>query len=447
MKDVQCDRTIKTMERMRVRSTAAGPDFTGRMEKQAMVKQGSDRHYGRPCNMKPTGYLTFLILFCWMSAVFSCSTPPQSDLVPDDTSGVTTDEIRIGASLALEGHAGYLGTQMLQGAMSYILHINARGGIHGRKIRLTALDDGYDPTRCLYNTQQLILEEQVFALFCYVGTPTTVRIIPLVNEAKIPLVGMFTGANRLRSPVNPYLINIRSSYYQETQAAVDYMVKTKGFDRVAVFYQYDEYGFDGLRGTELALQKYGLIPVAKGSYVRGTLDVAAGLETIMASRAQAVVMIGTYDPCAKFIILARQSGFSPLFHNVSFVGSKELARRLGHDGEGVIVSQVVPPPTLDPGNPPLPGIADYVRLLASYYPETRPSFVGLEGYLNARVLCEGLNRAGRNLTRKQFLQAIASIDNFDPGIMNPVSFGTREYQGLNHVYLTVIKDGDLVLIK
>jgi len=336
---------------------------------------------------------------------------------------------------------------MLQGAMSYILHINSQGGIHGRKINLTALDDGYDPTRCLYNTQQLILEEQVFALFCYVGTPTTVRIIPLVNEAKIPLVGMFTGANRLRSPSNPFLINIRASYYQETQAAVDYMVKTKGFDRVAVFYQYDEYGFDGLRGTELALQKYGLIPVAKGSYVRGTLDVEAGLETIMASRAQAVVMIGTYDPCAKFIILARQNGFFPLFHNVSFVGSKELARRLGHDGEGVIVSQVVPPPTLTPEPSPLPGVAEYIRLLASHYPDTRPSFVGLEGYMNARILCEGIERAGRDLTREQFLQAIASIDDYDPGILNPVSFGTREYQGLNHVYLTVIKDGDLVLIK
>lgn len=397
--------------------------------------------------MNPGRYVTFLLLFCCMSACFSCTAPPRNDLVSDNSSGVTTDEIRIGSSLALKGHAGYLGTQMLQGAMSYILHINNQGGIHGRKIRLTALDDGYDPTRCLYNTQKLILEEEVFALFCYVGTPTTVRIIPLVNEAKIPLVGMFTGANRLRSPVNPLLINIRASYYQETRAAVDYMVQTKGFDRVAVFYQYDEYGFDGLRGTELALKKYGLIPVAKGSYVRGTLDVEAGLEKIMASNPQAVVMIGTYDPCAKFIVLARHQGLSPLFHNVSFVGSKELARRLGNDGEGVIVSQVVPPPTLDTKNAPLPGVAEYVRLLAFYYPETRPSFVGLEGYLNARILCEGLKRAGRNLTRKQFLQAIASLDDYDPGIQNPVSFGTREYQGLNHVYLSVIKDGDLVLIE
>lgn len=386
--------------------------------------------------------------FLWVMGICcSCSTPPQSDLLTDNASGVREDEIIIGSSLALGGHAGYLGTQMLQGAMSYIRHINDSGGIHGRQIRLIVMDDGYDPARCLYNTQQLILENQVFALFCYVGTPTTVRIIPLVNEAKIPLVGMFTGAHRLREPVSPYLINIRASYYKEIQAAVDFMVRHKAFDKVAVFYQYDEYGFDGLRGAEIALKKYGLVPVAKGSYVRGTLDVEAGLEKIIQSRAQAVVMIGTYDSCSKFITLARAKGFSPLFHNVSFVGSKELARRLGQTGEGVLVTQVVPPPTPDDSASPLPGVQEYNRLLESYYPGTRPSFVGLEGYLNARVLAEALQRAGRDLTRKKFIRAIESIDSFDLGIQNPLSFGPHDYQGLNHVYFTVITSGELVLFR
>jgi branched-chain amino acid transport system substrate-binding protein len=284
----------------------------------------------------------WIVLICLV--VLGCDEGENSLSLKENRTGITTDEIRIGSSLALGGHAGYLGSQMLHGAKAYINQINDTGGIHGRKINLIALDDGYDPTRCLYNTQQLILEEKVFALFCYVGTPTVVRIIPLVNEAKIPLVGMFTGANRLREPINRYLINIRASYYQETKAVVDFFVQTMKLDKVAVFYQYDEYGFDGLRGTEIALKPYGLIPVAKGSYVRGTLDVAAGLDKIIESNAQAVVMIGTYDSCARFIQLARDQNFSPLFHNVSFVGSKELARRLGPIGEGVLVTQVVPPP-------------------------------------------------------------------------------------------------------
>ncbi len=388
----------------------------------------------------------FLFLFL-CSFLASCKSSENSSNPPENRTGISKNEILIGSSLALGGHAGYLGTQTLQGALSYIKHINETGGINNRKIRIIAKDDGYDPARCLYNTQQLILKDKVFLLFCYVGTPTTVRIIPLVNEAKIPLVGMFTGASRLRHPVNPYLINIRASYYQETRAAVDMIVKKKKLTKVAVFYQYDEYGFDGLRGTEIALQKYNLIPVAKGTYIRGTLDVEKGLDNIIASNAQAVIMIGTYDACAKFIRLADKRHFCPLFHNVSFVGSKELARRLGKTGENVIVTQVVPPPTVKDSGHSLPGVKNYIKLLLKYYPDSKPSFVGLEGYIDAVILVEGLKRAGPDITREKFIAAIESINNFDIGISNPISFGQNDYQGLDKVYYTKIKNGKLVLIK
>lgn len=388
-----------------------------------------------------------MVIVLFIMSTFSCASPPDSPTPREDSTGITEKEILIGSSLALEGHAGYLGTQMLQGAMSYIHHINDTGGIHGRLIKVIALDDSYDPALCLYNTQQLISREKVFSLFCYVGTPTTVRIIPLVNEVHIPLVGMFTGSNRLRQPPSRYLINIRASYYQETAAAVDLIVKEKKLKRVAVFYQYDEYGFDGLRGTEIALKKYGLIPVAKGSYIRGTLDVEAGLEKIIQSDAQAVVMIGTYDPCAKFINLSRKRNYHPLFHNVSFVGSKELARRLGPAGEGVIVTQVVPPPKLTEDSRPLAGVKEYISLLSRFYPESLPSFVGLEGYLNAKILTEGLKRAGKNITREKFIRAIETIDRYDTGIENLISFGKNDYQGLDNVYYTMIRDGELVLIR
>ncbi len=386
---------------------------------------------------------TILLVFVFNG----CTRTDPSNLVKEDRTGIKDDKILIGSSLALGGHAGYLGTQTLQGAMSYINDINEKGGVHGRKINFIALDDQYNPPQCLYNTQKLILEEQVFALSCYVGTPTTVRIISLVNEAKIPLVGMFTGANRLRSPVNRYLINIRASYYQETQAAVDFIVNTKKLDKVAVFFQYDEYGFDGLRGTEIALKKYGLLPVAKGSYIRGTRDVEEGLDKIIQSNAQAVVMIGTYDSCATFINSAKERNFSPLFHNVSFVGSTELARRLGSNGEGVLVTQVVPRPVLNPEEKALPGVKEYIFLLNTYYPEAEPSFIGLEGYLNARILIEGLKRSGRDITREKFITAIESISNFDLGIKNLLSFGNNDYQGLDDVYYTEIKNGELVQIR
>lgn len=356
--------------------------------------------------------------------------------------GVTEDAIVLGSSLALSGHASYLGTQTLRGAMCYLMQVNEEGGVHGRKIRIVSYDDSYDPPSCLANTQKLIVEDQVFALFCYVGTPTTVKILPMVEDAKIPLLGMFTGANALREPFNRSVVNIRASYYQETAAAVRHLVKDLGKKRIAVFYQYDAYGFDGLTGAELALKEFGLEPVARGSYVRGTADVEEGLARIEESRAEAVVMIGTYDPCARFIQQATQSGFTPIFYTVSFVGAEELARRLGPDpGAVVIMSQVVPP-TEAPGNRPAPlGAEEYVRLLAKYFPDERPNSVGLEGYFNARVLVEGLKRAGRNLTREGFITAIESMRDFELSPGQSVSFSPQNHQGMERVYFTRL-EGD-----
>ncbi len=332
--------------------------------------------------------------------------------------------------------------------MCYLNHVNAQGGIHGRTIKVIALDDSYDPPRCLANTQKLIIEDRVFALFCYVGTPTTVRILPLIEEVHIPLLGMFTGANALRDPFDRYLINIRASYYQETSAAASHLVNDLGIRNIAVFYQYDTYGFDGLTGTELALKGFGLAPVAGGSYARGTLDVEEGLKKIMSSRAEAVVMVGTYDPCAKFIRLAHEKGFHPVFYLVSFVGADELARRLAnHQDITVIMSQVVPPPDRNDPSPLLTGEIGYVTLLERYYPGDQPNYVGLEGYINARVLVEGLERAGPDLTREGFIDAIESIRDFSLGPGINIAFSPSDRQGLDRVYFTRLENGQFSLIK
>lgn len=388
----------------------------------------------------------FPLIICFLYLMISCETETSHDSSLLETPGITDSEILIGSSLALGGHAGYLGTQTLHGAMAYLNHVNEKGGIHNRKIRVIAYDDGYDPPKCVANTQKLIIEDNVFALFCYVGTPTTVKIIPMVSEARIPLVGMFTGANALRDPLNRYLINVRASYYQETGAAVRHMVEDLDINKIAVFYQYDAYGFDGLRGTELALKRFNLVPVAKGSYIRGTVSVEEGLNKIIDAGAKAVVMIGTYEPCAKFIKLSRSKNFNPVFYNVSFVGADELARRLGPEGEGVLVTQVVPPPELPITKTLLWGAKEYAELLKRYYPNDEPNFVGLEGYINAKVLVEGLRRAGREIDRERFIDAIESIRNYDLGISNSLSFSPTDHQGLERVYFTRIYKGKFELI-
>ena len=359
------------------------------------------------------------------------------------TPGVTPNEIVIGSSLALGGHASFLGTQYLHGAMCLIKEINSEGGIHHRRIKVIAYDDGYDPPRCVANTRRLIDRDKVFCLFCYVGTPTTVKIIDIVERNKIPLLGNFTGADKLRFPFRHYIFNVRSSYYQETNAVVRYFVEEKGLRRIAVFYQYDDYGFDGLKGTQIALQQYDLSPVATGSFIRGTLDIEDALDKIQASRAQAVIMIGTYSPCAKFIKEARARRYNPLFHNVSFVGADKLVQELGDAGEGVLITQVVPPPT---ERILLPATEQYSRLLGKYYPQDQPNFVSFEGFINARVLIESLRRAGRDITREGSIRALESIKEHYVGIGAVINFGPQDHQGIDDVYLTQVKKGQLQLL-
>ncbi len=362
---------------------------------------------------------------------------------PIATPGVTPYEITIGSSLALGGHAEFLGNQYLRGAMCLIEQTNKDGGIHNRKIKVIAYDDGYDPPRCVNNTERLIFKDKVFCLFCYVGTPTTVKIIDIVEDNKIPLLGLFTGADKLRFPFRHYIFNVRSSYYQETNAVVRYFVEEKGLRRLAVFYQYDDYGFDGLKGTQIALQKYGLTPVATGSFVRGTLEIEDALDKIQASGAQEVIMIGTYSPCAKFIKEARTRKYNPLFHNVSFVGADKLVEELGDAGEGVLVTQVVPPPTQ---RILLPATEQYSRLLNQYYPQDEPNFVSFEGFINARILIEALRRTGRDITREGFIRALESIKEHYVGIGAIINFGPQDHQGIDDVYLTEVRNGQLQLL-
>ncbi|MDC0335293.1 ABC transporter substrate-binding protein [Pseudodesulfovibrio sp.] len=384
-----------------------------------------------------------LILMSLTLGMASCDSVDDSSATHRATPGVTDTEIRLGSSLALTGHAGYLGTQTLRGAEAYIRHVNESGGVHGRTITIKAMDDSYDPPRCLANTQKFIINNDVFALFCYVGTPTTIKVLPLVEEAKIPLIGMFTGANALREPFNRYVVNIRASYYQETEAAVSHLVKDLGISKIAVFYQYDAYGFDGLIGTELALKQYNLEPVARGSYIRGTQNVEEGLDKICSSGAEAVVMVGTYGACAKFIRLAQIKDFDPIFYNVSFVGAEELARRIGDSSTTVLMSQVVPPPATERGAP-MEGAEEYVELLNRHFPGETPSFVGLEGFLNARIMVEGLEKTGRNLTREGLIDAIESIRDFELGPGISITYGPHDRQGLDQVHFTRLEHGRFV---
>jgi len=383
-----------------------------------------------------------LILFVLAFLLFGCTIKNTSDQTASKVAGVTDTEIILGSSSALSGHAGYLGTSYLHGAMARVNQINEEGGVNGRKIKVISYDDQYDPSKCVVNTQKLINEDKVFSLFNYVGTPTAVEVIPIVEEAKIPLVGLFSGANIFRQPVKKYIFNIRASYYKEAEAAVELFVDRLNLKRIAIFYQADSYGMDGLEGAKISLQKRGLEPMAIGSYARGTLDVEDAAETILKASPEAVIMVGTYSPSAKFVRLVKEKNPSILFHSVSFVGPEEFLRDLGNYSENIIVTQVVPPPS---ETELLYGPELYRKGLEKYYPGEEPSFGGLEGFSNARVIIEGLRRAGKDLTRQKFVESLESLRDYSIGIGAPVAFSEDDHEGLDKIYITRISNGAFVL--
>lgn len=344
--------------------------------------------------------------------------------------GVTDTEVLLGQSAALSGPARQLGQDMRDGALLYFDHVNKQGGIHGRRVVLKTLDDGYEGQRAAQNTTKLIDEVRVFALFGYVGTPTSAASMPIFTQAKVPFVGAFTGAESLRNPVNPYVFNVRASYFDETEAIVQHLTAT-GVDRIAIFYQDDGYGQAGLAGVERALKKRNLALVARGVVERNTVHVEKAVEDIGKADPQAVIMISAYASCAAFIKAMKVHAHNPVFWNVSFVGSKALAHELSADGRGVEISQVVP----FPWDTAIPVVREY-RQLASQA-NIEPGFGTLEGYIAGKVMVEGLRRAGRKLDRMSFVKAMESITDYDVGGYK-VTYGPGVRYGSRFVDLTII---------
>ena len=346
--------------------------------------------------------------------------------------GVAADTILIGQSAAQSGPAQALGKEMRAGAEAYFNALNKKGGINGRKIKLVSLDDGYEPDRAAANTKALINEHKVLALFGYVGTPTSNAALPIFTEAKVPFIGAFTGAQSLRDPFNRYIFNVRASYFDETEEIVAHLAQ-QGITNIGVFYQNDAYGKAGLAGVERALKKRNLAPVATATVERNTVDVSAAVKALSPSKTGAIVMISAYKSCAAFIREMKKVGALQQYWNVSFVGSKALADELGDEGRGVQISQVVP----FPWSGSIPIVREYQERIGG---EANYSFTSLEGYIAAKVLAEGLKRAGKNLSRESLVDALQGMGKHDFGGFT-VQYSPSNHNGSNLVDLTIVSKG------
>jgi ABC-type branched-subunit amino acid transport system substrate-binding protein len=353
--------------------------------------------------------------------------------------GVTATTIVLGQSAALTGPAMELGTEMRAGALLYFDFVNQRGGINGRTIELHTLDDGYEPDRAVANTKRFVDKDEAFALFGYVGTPTTLASMPVFTQGRVPLLGPFTGAEAFRKPLNRYIFNVRASYFQETEDLVELLTKLN-LTRIAVFYQNDAYGKAGLEGVDRAMKKRKLEIAATGTVERNSSDVAAAVAAIGKSNPQAVIQISAYKSCAAFIKAMKSAGVFPQYMNVSFVGARALAQELGKDGRGVGISQVVP----FPWNAGMPVVRDYQKLFLAKNGKEAYSFTSLEGFIAAKVMVEGLRRAGRDLTRERLVTALESMNDYDVGGFS-VTYSPSDHTGSRFVELTAIgKDGVFV---
>lgn len=348
--------------------------------------------------------------------------------------GVGPDAIVFGQAAVLNGPASALGLGMKAGLEAAFDEVNRKGGVHGRKIRLVSVDDGYEPAKAIAATRKLIDEDKVFALIGAVGTPTSVATQPLAAAARVPFIGAFTGAGFLRNPKLDNVINIRASYDAETEAWVKHLTEDMKVSKIAIFYQDDAYGRAGLSGFEKAMKKRGLPIVAEGTYERNTTAIKTALLALRKAAPEAVVMVGAYQPSAEFIKLARKIEFNPVFVNISFVGASALAKALGSEGAGVIVSQVVP----FPWDASIRAVADYHAAIKARDPRAAPEFVSLEGYLAGRLAIAALERTGPEPTRAGLLRTIKESGAFDIGGLT-LTYGPNDNEGLETVFMTVIQ--------
>ena len=347
--------------------------------------------------------------------------------------GVSADKIVFGQAAPLDGPAAALGTGMRTGLQAAFGEANKAGGIGGRKIELISVDDGYEPNKTIEATNQLLNEKGVFALVGPVGTPTSAAVLPMVTEKGIPFIGAFTGAEALRSPYNKWVVNVRASYFQETETMVERLTKDLGVKKIAILYQDDAFGRAGLAGTQRALKKRSMELVAEGTFERNTTAVRTALLAIRKGEPEAVIMIGPYKPCAEFIKLAKQLKVNWRFVNISFVGSDALAAELGDAGEGVIVTQVVP----FPGDESVPAVKSYHTALRELGGDNKPGFVSLEGYLVGRTVVSVLEKIGGAPTRANFVETVSKTGAIDLGGLT-LHYGSEDNQGLDTVYLTVL---------
>lgn len=370
-------------------------------------------------------------------AVLALSTLP---LTAYSETGVNDKEIVIGSCAALEGPAKEAGTRIVEGARVYYSWLNDRGGIYGRKIRLISENDGYEPDLAITCFQHL-LDQSVFAVGPFYGTPPCAKHATMAELHKVPAVGFASGAAFLYEPFKHYVFTVRADVAGETARAVQHLLDQYKAKRIAALYQNDASGVSYFTHIERQLGERGVKFAAVSTFRRNSSEVDESIKDVRSANPDAVFMLGNFAPQAALLKRAKELGWKPLF---IAIGSRDaLLPAAGPAAEGVVISQVVPPPD----RASLPAIKLYHEAMHKYAPSSPLNYYGLEAFLNAMTMAEGLKRAGKEPTREKLANALETLDNWDIGLGSmKLKFSPKAHQGLEHGFFTVVRDGQLILI-
>jgi branched-chain amino acid transport system substrate-binding protein len=346
--------------------------------------------------------------------------------------GVTAARVLFGQSAPLSGANAELGSDIRNGALAYFKKVNDAGGVHGRKLELTTLDDANQVPRAEANTKKLVEEDRVFALFGYASATLSRPALPIVAQHNVPFLAPFTGADPMRV-FNKNVYNMRASYADELEKIVEHYL-TLGSRRFAIVHYDDVVGRENLTAVERALKKHSMTPVSVAAFKdRAKPDIDGGVKSVAGGAPDVVILTTLYKATSDFVKASRKVGFGAQMVSNSFPGASPLAKELGEHGAGVAVSQVVPPPT----QRSVPVVREYQDAIGKLLGKKEFSFTSLEAYIAAKVSVEALRRAGPQPTRESFMQALDSMRNLDLGGYH-ISFSPTDHNGSRQVEMTVI---------
>lgn len=347
--------------------------------------------------------------------------------------GVTDKEIVLGQSLGLTGPLADLMPDIVNAAKAYFDEVNAKGGVNGRRIRTVVVDDGYQPANTVKAVRKLLDEDKVFALYNMTGTANVAGVLPMLQDeaSPVPLFGPFTGADAVRQPAMRNVFHIRASYADELEKIIQHLT-TLGIQRIGVLWINNGMGQDGMGSVEKSLKKRSIPLYASASIQPDGSDADKAVAALHDKRPEVVVMITTGAATVRFIKAYNQVRKGMRFYTLSVMGTQSTLRALGPDGVGVVVTSVVPFPWSQ--SSPLAKEYRGTMQRAGY---DNLSFLGFEGYINVRVVVEALRRAGRDLTRQKFINALENMRSVNLGGFE-VGFSRDSHQGSRYVELTII---------